>query len=214
MELIHRNMLEVVDYDELGRVSTCKMHDIMRDLALCVAKEEKFGSANEYGELIQVDKNVRRLSLCGWNVNAAPKVKFPCLRTLVAQGIISFSPDMISSIITTGNWLFADCNFLCQLFFFDTRQRGPFANWNFLQSAKQDLPTAWLCRLPGSWQRIAVGKGRPWLTPSTPSPLPTATPSAVGKGAGFANCHPPWQSAKNFYFFLFSIPVFCVALIQ
>jgi len=110
-------------------------------------------------------------------------------------------PSMATTTVTTGNWLFADCNFLCQLFFFDTRQRGPFANWNFLQSAKQDLPTAWLCRLPGSWQRIAVGKGRPWLTPSTPSPLPTATPSAVGKGAGFANCHPPWQSAKNFYFF-------------
>jgi disease resistance protein RPM1 len=105
MELIHRNMLEVVDYDELGRVSTCKMHDIMRDLALCVAKEEKFGSANEYGELIQVDKNVRRLSLCGWNVNAAPKVKFPCLRTLVAQGIISFSPDMISSIMSQSSYL-------------------------------------------------------------------------------------------------------------
>ncbi|KAG0529421.1 hypothetical protein BDA96_05G097000 [Sorghum bicolor] len=105
MELIHRNMLEVVDYDELGRVSTCKMHDIMRDLALCVAKEEKFGSANEYGELIQVDKNVRRLSLCGWNVNAALKVKFPCLRTLVAQGIISFSPDMISSIMSRSSYL-------------------------------------------------------------------------------------------------------------
>ena len=88
MELIHRNMLGVVDYDELGRVSTCKMHDIMRDLALCVAKEEKFGSANEYGELIQVDKNVRRLSLCGWNVNVAPKVIFPYLGTIVAQGII------------------------------------------------------------------------------------------------------------------------------
>jgi hypothetical protein len=45
---------------------------------------------------------------------------------------------------TTGISLnfFADCNFLCQLFFLDTRQRGPFANWNFLQSAKQDLPTA------------------------------------------------------------------------
>jgi hypothetical protein len=54
--------------------------------------------------------------------------------------------------VTTGNWLFADCNFLCQLFFLNTRQRGPFANWKFLQSAKQDLPTAWLCRLPGSWQ--------------------------------------------------------------
>ncbi|CAD6254184.1 unnamed protein product [Miscanthus lutarioriparius] len=105
MELIHRNMLEVVDYDELGRVSTCKMHDIMRDLALCVAKEEKFGSISEYGELVQVDKNVRRLSLCGWNVNAAPKVQFPCLRTLVAQGIISFSPDMLSSIMSQSSYL-------------------------------------------------------------------------------------------------------------
>jgi disease resistance protein RPM1 len=74
MELIHHNMLEGVDYDELGRVSTCKMHDIMRDLALCVAKEEKFGSANEYGELVQVDNNVCRLLLCWWNVNVAPKV--------------------------------------------------------------------------------------------------------------------------------------------
>ncbi|OEL37020.1 hypothetical protein BAE44_0001961 [Dichanthelium oligosanthes] len=63
MELIHRNMLEVVDYDELGRVSTCKMHDIMRDLALSVAKEEKFGSANDYEAIIHVDPNIRRLSL-------------------------------------------------------------------------------------------------------------------------------------------------------
>ncbi|CAD6257503.1 unnamed protein product [Miscanthus lutarioriparius] len=105
MELINRNMLEVVDYDELRRVSTCKMHHIMRDLALCVAKEEKFGSANDYGELVQVDKNVRRLSLCGWNVNVAPKVKFPYLRTIVAQGIISSSPDMVSSIMSESNYL-------------------------------------------------------------------------------------------------------------
>jgi len=100
MELIHRNMLEVVDYDELGRVSTCKMHDIMRDLALSVAKEEKFGSANDYGAMIQVDKNVRRLSLCRWKVNTALKVKFPRLRSLVAHGMISSSPDMLSSIFS------------------------------------------------------------------------------------------------------------------
>jgi hypothetical protein len=73
-----------------------------------------------------------------------------------------------------------------------------FANCFFSTLGKEvPLPT----RISCGWQRIAVGKGRPWLTPSTPSPLLTATPSAVGKGAGFANCHPPWQSAKNFYFF-------------
>ncbi|KAF8730697.1 hypothetical protein HU200_016556 [Digitaria exilis] len=105
MELIHRNMLDVVDYDELGRVSTCRMHDIIRDLALSVAKEEKYDSAAEYGELIQVEKNVRRLSLCGWNVNTAPKVKFRFLRTLVAHGINSPSPDIVSSILSQSTYL-------------------------------------------------------------------------------------------------------------
>jgi hypothetical protein len=83
---------------------------------------------------------------------------------------------------------------LCQLEFPAVGKAG-FADCLALPTARQ-LAKPWLCRLPGSWQRIAVGKGRPWLTPSTPSPLPTATPSAVGKGAGFADCHPPWQSAK------------------
>ncbi|EEE51881.1 hypothetical protein OsJ_33430 [Oryza sativa Japonica Group] len=42
MELIHRNMLEVVDNDEIGRVNSCKMHDIVRVLALSIAKEESY----------------------------------------------------------------------------------------------------------------------------------------------------------------------------
>ncbi|RCV37750.1 hypothetical protein SETIT_8G088100v2 [Setaria italica] len=107
MELIHRNMLEVVDYDELGRVSTCKMHDIMRDLALSVAKEEKFGSANDYEAIIQVDPHVRRLSLCRWKVNTSLKVKFPRLRSLVAHGMISSTPDLLSSILSESKHLTA-----------------------------------------------------------------------------------------------------------
>jgi len=104
MELIHRNMLEAFEYDELGRVNTCKMHDIMRELALSVAKEEKFGSANDYGEMIQMDKDVRRLSLCGWKANTPLKVKYPRLRTLVAHGMIS-SSTMLSSILTESSHL-------------------------------------------------------------------------------------------------------------
>ncbi|CAL4994167.1 unnamed protein product [Urochloa decumbens] len=105
MELIHRNMLEVVDYDELGRVSTFKMHDIMRDLALSVAKEEKFGSANDYEAIIQVDPSVRRLSLCRWKVNTSFKVKFPRLRSLVAHGMISATPDMLFLILSESRHL-------------------------------------------------------------------------------------------------------------
>ncbi|KAL6868336.1 hypothetical protein ACP4OV_015181 [Aristida adscensionis] len=105
MELVHRNMLEPMDYDELGRISTFKMHDIMRDLALSVAKEEKFGFADNHGALIQMDKDVRRLSLCGCKVNTAIKVKFPRLRSLVANGMISSSPDLLSSVLSESSHL-------------------------------------------------------------------------------------------------------------
>ncbi|KAM0856249.1 hypothetical protein ACQ4PT_049244 [Festuca glaucescens] len=105
MELIHRNMLEVVENDELGRVTTCKMHDIVRELAISVAKEERFASANDYGTMIQMGKDVRRLSSCGWKDNTALKLNLPHLRTVVALGVISPSPSMLSSILAQSNYL-------------------------------------------------------------------------------------------------------------
>ncbi|KAF7043703.1 hypothetical protein CFC21_053027 [Triticum aestivum] len=105
MELIHRNMLEVVETDELGRVSTCKMHDIVRELAISVAKEERFASANDQREMIQMDKDVRRLSACGWKENTALTLKFPRLRTVVSLGVISSSPGMLSSILSESSYL-------------------------------------------------------------------------------------------------------------
>lgn len=105
-ELIHRNMLEVAENDELGRVSTCKMHDIMRDLALSIAKEERFGSANDYGTMLLMDREyVRRFSTCGWRDNSTPGVTFPCLRTLLSLEAISPSTNMLSSIMSESNYL-------------------------------------------------------------------------------------------------------------
>ncbi|XP_062182628.1 disease resistance protein RPM1-like [Phragmites australis] len=104
-ELIQRNMLEVVESDELGRVSTCKMHDIVRDLVLSIAKEEKFGSANDFASMSHMDKEVRRLSSCGWKDKTAVKVKFSHLRTLVALGITASSPQLLSPILSESNYL-------------------------------------------------------------------------------------------------------------
>ncbi|CAL4988702.1 unnamed protein product [Urochloa decumbens] len=75
VELITRNMLQVKDYDELGRVDTCNMHDIVRDLALSIAKEERFGSANDQRSMMQMNQEVRRLSLCGWNDTDVPALQ-------------------------------------------------------------------------------------------------------------------------------------------
>ncbi|RCV37772.1 hypothetical protein SETIT_8G089200v2 [Setaria italica] len=106
-ELIHRNMLVIVETDEQGRVSTCTMHDIVRDLALAVAKEERFGTANDYRAMILMDKDkdVRRLSSYGWKDNTSLKVKLPRLRTLVSLGTISSSPDTLLSILTQSSYL-------------------------------------------------------------------------------------------------------------
>ncbi|CAL4994180.1 unnamed protein product [Urochloa decumbens] len=104
-ELIQRNMLEVVENDELGRVSTCKMHDLVRDLALSIAKEQKFGSANDFSSMSHMDKDVRRLSSCGWKDKTAVKVKFTRLRTLVAVGIISSSNQLLSPIFSESHYL-------------------------------------------------------------------------------------------------------------
>lgn len=105
MELIHRNMLEVVDYDELGRVNSCKMHDIVRELAISVAKEERFAAATDYGTMIQMDRNVRRLSSYGWKDDTALKIKLPRLRTALALGVISSSPETLSSILSGSSYL-------------------------------------------------------------------------------------------------------------
>ncbi|CAM0958513.1 unnamed protein product [Alopecurus aequalis] len=103
MELIGRNLLEIVDRDELLRVNTCKMHDIVRVLALDIAKEEKFGSVNDQGKM---DPDVRRFSTCGWKGDggkaAATGVEFPRLRTVMS---IASSTSMIPSILSKSNYL-------------------------------------------------------------------------------------------------------------
>ncbi|XP_039822427.1 disease resistance protein RPM1-like isoform X3 [Panicum virgatum] len=103
-ELINCNLLVIGHNDEQGRVRTCRMHPIMRDLVL-VAKQERFGSANDYRRMIQMNKDVRRLSSYGWKDNTPIKVNFPQLRTLVSLGTVSSSPGMLSSILSEATYL-------------------------------------------------------------------------------------------------------------
>ncbi|VAH00561.1 unnamed protein product [Triticum turgidum subsp. durum] len=107
MELIGRNMLEVLERDELFGVSTCKMHDLVRDLSPAVAKEERFGSASDQSEVKDMDKEVRQFSTCGWrdNMAAAPEVEFPRLRTVISLSAALSSTNMISSVLSGSNYL-------------------------------------------------------------------------------------------------------------
>ncbi|CAN6351726.1 unnamed protein product [Urochloa humidicola] len=107
MELILRNMLQVVEKDELGRVSICKMHDIVRDLAISIAKKLRFGTTNDSEAITTVDTGiVRRLSATGiTNINK--QMRLPHLRTLIAHGnsASASSPDTLWSILLESRYL-------------------------------------------------------------------------------------------------------------
>jgi len=53
VELIFRNMLQVVKRNEFGRPKRCKMHDIMKELALLISEREMLGVIHDGEEEIK-----------------------------------------------------------------------------------------------------------------------------------------------------------------
>ncbi|CAK9137417.1 unnamed protein product [Ilex paraguariensis] len=62
MELIHRNMLQVVRRNPSGRPKRCKLHDLLREIALSIAAAENFGALYDDEEASK-ESGARRLSI-------------------------------------------------------------------------------------------------------------------------------------------------------
>ncbi|KAF8410870.1 hypothetical protein HHK36_003407 [Tetracentron sinense] len=62
MELIFRSMIQVTETNDAGRVKTCRVHDVMRELALSTSEEENFCTAYD-GRESRLDRKVHRLSV-------------------------------------------------------------------------------------------------------------------------------------------------------
>ncbi|XP_058089098.1 disease resistance protein RPM1-like isoform X2 [Magnolia sinica] len=93
-ELIHRNILQVVETNEFGRLKTCRMHDIVREVALSISEEEKF--CMTYNQL-QARQNgkVRRMSIYSGDEINHSGVGITHLRSLmVFDGNMSLSSSL------------------------------------------------------------------------------------------------------------------------
>jgi disease resistance protein RPM1 len=95
-KLIQQNMLQPVDTDDFGMVVTCKMHPIMRILALSLSEEIDFGAANDHATMKQLGERVRRLSNCRPREQMLNAIK--CLRTLIAVNHNTSASDKCSWI--------------------------------------------------------------------------------------------------------------------
>ncbi|EEC72657.1 hypothetical protein OsI_06188 [Oryza sativa Indica Group] len=90
-ELIQQSMMQLVENDEIGRVVSCRMHDIMRELALSFSRKERFGLADINLETQKKD-DVRRLLVSNFDqVNQLIKssMDLPRLRTFIAANRVA-----------------------------------------------------------------------------------------------------------------------------
>ena len=60
-ELIQRSMIQVADTRDDERVKSCRIHDLLRDLAISEAKEEKLFEVDENIDVDMLPTSVRRL---------------------------------------------------------------------------------------------------------------------------------------------------------
>lgn len=90
MELIFRSMLHVVWRNETGRPKACKMHDLMRELALSISEKEKFCVVYDGREVME-EVRARRLS----TQNTEGKIKF-CTGMSQLRSFLVFVTDTAS----------------------------------------------------------------------------------------------------------------------
>ncbi|CAN6216460.1 unnamed protein product [Urochloa humidicola] len=79
VELVHRNMLQLLECNSFGRIKSFKMHDIVRKLAIDLSRKESFGIAYEYQNHVVLDTHTRRLAIVKCNDDVLSSIKLPHL---------------------------------------------------------------------------------------------------------------------------------------
>ncbi|KAK4570721.1 hypothetical protein RGQ29_029533 [Quercus rubra] len=82
LELIFRNMLQVVERNASGRPQRCKMHDILRELALSISEREKIGVVH-VGREEMTECEARRISIHKTDGEVKSFTSMPKLRSFL-----------------------------------------------------------------------------------------------------------------------------------
>ncbi|XP_044430877.1 disease resistance protein RPM1 [Triticum aestivum] len=106
VELVNRSLLQVVERNYAGRLKWCRMHDVIRLLALNKAKEECFGKVynGSGGTRAFSVEGARRISVLGGNIEQLSLSGTTQLRALhVFEKYINV--DLLKPILTSSNLL-------------------------------------------------------------------------------------------------------------
>lgn len=103
-ELVNRSLLQVVERNHAGRLKFCRMHDVIRLLALNKAKEECFGIVCNGSDGALSVEGTRRLSVQGENLEQLSRAGASHLRSLhfFERNI---NVDLLKPILTSASLL-------------------------------------------------------------------------------------------------------------
>ncbi|KAL6198554.1 hypothetical protein ACLB2K_028343 [Fragaria x ananassa] len=99
MELCFRNMLQIVWKNGRGLPKQVKMHDLMRELALLTAKEEKFGLVYD-GRKVMEDISTRRLAIHSIEGEIKPCPGMSKIRSLLVFATNKSSLSFLNTLLS------------------------------------------------------------------------------------------------------------------
>ncbi|XP_062183204.1 LOW QUALITY PROTEIN: disease resistance protein RPM1-like [Phragmites australis] len=101
--LVNRSLLQVVQKNEFGRVKCCRMHDVIRHLALDKAEKECFGKVYDGSRTFSAD-GTRRLSIQSTNI--VPLSQSGATRLRAIHAFTSYVDiDLLRPILARSNFL-------------------------------------------------------------------------------------------------------------
>ncbi|XP_020080708.1 disease resistance protein RPM1-like [Ananas comosus] len=102
-ELVHRCLLQVAEWNEIGRVNAYRMHDIIRVLALSESKELSFCMVYEHSRTILQGYKAHRLSILSNIPNYHTEDKSHLRSVLVFNNSMSY--DLLKSVLRSSKFL-------------------------------------------------------------------------------------------------------------